>query len=177
MYLVDDYANTNCNSLKSWGNNQGITDVTCFSNSAIKMSDYGSNGMPKVVVVGDASHTVYYNANNSVNGTALQSAINTAIAATLTGMDKSREPFSATEFFPNPSNESSSLAFDLQNPSSISLKVISNMGEVVQELSYMNLPQGRNQVEINTSGLSNGIYFVSISDGLRSKTIKIAVNH
>lgn len=177
MYLVDDYANTSCSSLKSWGNNQGMTDVTCFSNSAIKMSDYGSSGMPKVVVVGDASHTVFYNANNSVNGTALQTAIGAAIAATLTGMDESKDTFAETEFYPNPSTESSSLKFELESSSTVSLKILSNLGEMVQELSYPNLPQGSNLIEINTSGLSNGIYFIKISDGTLTKTIKVVINH
>ena len=113
MYMVDDYANTNCNSLNSWANNNNINPASVFSNAAIKMSDYGSPGMPKVVVVGDVNHAVFYNANNSVNATALQEAINTAITSTTTGVAVDKAAFSSVEFFPNPSSTSSSIVFSL----------------------------------------------------------------
>ena len=111
--MVDDYANTNCNSLNNWANNNNINPASVFSNAAIKMSDYGSPGMPKVVVVGDVNHAVFYNANNSVNATALQEAINTAITSTTTGVAEDKAAFSSVEFFPNPSSTSSSIVFSL----------------------------------------------------------------
>ena len=53
MYMCDDYANTTCTSLDSWRNNNGITSATLFSDAAINMADYGGNGMPKIVVIGE----------------------------------------------------------------------------------------------------------------------------
>ena len=82
MYLCDDYGNTTCASLNSWANNIGVTNTIRFSNSAIDMMDYGSTGMPKIVVVGGSNHTVYYNSNNTVDATNLQNAINSALLAT-----------------------------------------------------------------------------------------------
>jgi hypothetical protein len=81
FYLCDDYGNTSCSSLNSWATTLGLTNYTSFSNSAIKMSDYGSTGMPKIVVLsGGSSHVVYYNQNNSLSSTAFNNAIKNAIA-------------------------------------------------------------------------------------------------
>jgi hypothetical protein len=177
MYLVDDFANTNCTSLNSWANGNNINNATLFSNSAIDMMDYGSTGMPKVVVVGDVNHQVFYNANNSVNATALQSAINTAINATTTGMFEDKSEFSSVSFFPNPSNTSSSVTFALKETSNIQVEIHNQTGQLVSAQSFTNLQAGENKIELNTAVLSNGLYFLKLSDGARSKTIKVAVIH
>ncbi|HRD39909.1 MAG TPA: hypothetical protein PLC65_14870, partial [Bacteroidia bacterium] len=69
FYLVDDYANTSCPTLTSWALTNGMPNAIVFSNSAIDMYDYGSTGMPKIVVIGGANHQVFDNQNNSLNVT------------------------------------------------------------------------------------------------------------
>src|SRR5262245_353846 len=54
FYLIDDYANTTCTSLNSWGTSIGAPPSSSslrFSNAAIDMTNYGATGMPKIVVV------------------------------------------------------------------------------------------------------------------------------
>jgi len=177
MYLCDDYANTNCTSLTSWANSHGITDATLFSSSDIKMEDYGSPGMPKVVVVGDVNHAVFYNANNSVNATALQDAINTAIASIATGIKEEQSTFSAVQLFPNPSNTFSTIFFTLKKSSDVKIEVYSQLGNKVSEKLYSQLSQGKNNIDISTAGLSNGVYFVKLNEGTQSKMIKLTVSH
>src|SRR6187455_3648496 len=78
LYMADDVANSSCASINNWANGNGAPQNAYslrFSNADIDMSDYGSAGMPKIVVLGGTSHTVFYNVNNAVNATALQSAI------------------------------------------------------------------------------------------------------
>jgi hypothetical protein len=177
MYLVDDYANTNCNSINSWANSNGILPAAMFSNSSIKMEDYGSAGMPKIVVVGDVNHAVFYNANNSINATQLQNAINAAINATITGISDNVGAFSNFGFFPNPSNTSSTVVFSLEKPSDITVTIHDQLGHEISETSFAGLPQGENTIEISTAGLSNGVYFIRLTEGTRSRMIKIAVAH
>ena len=40
FYMVDDYANTTCNSLQTWASTYSMGSCTMFSNQAISMSDY-----------------------------------------------------------------------------------------------------------------------------------------
>jgi hypothetical protein len=175
MYLCDDFANTNCTSLNSWASNIGISKVTFFSNTAIDMMDYGSPGMPKVVVVADVSHAVFYNANDMVNATALQDAINTAIVATTTGIIQDPEAFGKLRFFPNPAYGSSFLSFLLDQTSDITIEIYDPTGKKLAETSYPGLPIGKHSIGISTTGLINGIYFIKLTDGVRSNVMKIAV--
>jgi len=68
FYLVDDYADTSCDNLSGWANFYGLGNTTKFSDPTIKMSDYGVDGMPKIVVLGGANHQVYFNKNKSSEG-------------------------------------------------------------------------------------------------------------
>jgi len=68
MYIADDYANTVCSTVVGWSNFYGMTNSTKFSDPAITMSDYGVDGMPKIVVLGGSNHKVYYNENSSSAG-------------------------------------------------------------------------------------------------------------
>lgn len=175
MYMADDFANTNCNSLTNWAVNNGITNATYFSNSAIDMFDYGTPGMPKVVVVGDVNHAVFFNANDVVNGNALQTAINTAITATLTGIDESADPFGTTNLYPNPAGNMTSLSFTLKDAKAMMVDIYNATGEKVKELVYASLTKGLNTIEISTEGFDNGLYFVKLSDGAVSTMVKLTV--
>ena len=68
FYLVDDYANTTCPNLAGWADFYGLGNAKKFSDTSIKMSDYGVDGMPKIVVLGGANHQVYFNKNSSAEG-------------------------------------------------------------------------------------------------------------
>lgn len=76
-YIVDDYANTSCSNIEAWASWYGLSSVTKFSDANIKMSDYGVDGMPKIVAFAGTNHQVYFNKNSSTTG--LTDAINQAL--------------------------------------------------------------------------------------------------
>lgn len=79
FYLTDDYANTSCSNISNWGTSNNMEHHTAFSSTAINMSDYGTDGMPKVVVLAGAEHRILYNENNgSITYDGVESAINSA---------------------------------------------------------------------------------------------------
>jgi len=80
FYMADDYANTTCSSLISWGNSNNMPNSTFFSSPDVNMNGYGVSGMPKVVVLGRSQHTIFYNQNNT-NPTfsGVQNAIDSAL--------------------------------------------------------------------------------------------------
>ena len=84
FYLVDDYANTPCNSLTAWGNSNSMPNAIKFSNAAINAANYGTVGMPKIVVIGGTNHTVFYNENDGANVNGIKPAINLALATAIT---------------------------------------------------------------------------------------------
>lgn len=178
-YCVDDVANTNCTTLSNWCSSNGVTNTTAkFSNSAINMTNYGTAGMPKVVVIGGGtSHTVYYNQNNNtVSQSGVQGAINNALSAITTDVKEiENSDFVSANIYPNPSNLSCSLSFNLVKESKVKIEIQNVLGQKISDAFSGDLKKGENTLTINTSELSNGNYFINISNDGTSKKIKMIV--
>ncbi len=178
FYCVDDYANTSCGTLSSWCTANGVINTTAkFSNAAINMSNYGTAGMPKVVVLGGSAHTVYYNQNNAaITTSGITNAINSALSAIAAGVEENSNPvFNSMNVFPNPSNNLSKVNFTLSKESKVVIEVQNQLGQKVTTAFNGDLQKGENTVTINTSELSPGNYLINVSDGDVSKKLKLVV--
>lgn len=179
MYVCDDYANTNCESLTGWVDNNGMPKTTKFSNSSIKMSDYGSDGMPKIIVVGGKDHNVYYDELNSdaANITKLQAAINAAIAAT-TEVKVTSQFVSSVIINPNPADINSTISVNLKNACDVTIEVYNSQGQkVFTVIENEKFSQGANDVNLNTGNFETGIYQIKVITESGFKIIKLAVLH
>ncbi|MFZ4402235.1 MAG: T9SS type A sorting domain-containing protein [Bacteroidales bacterium] len=177
FFLCDDYGDTPCTSIDSWANTNGIpasANSLRFSNSVINMTNYGTVGMPKIIAVGGSNHKILYNANGSVSGTALQTAINDALNAN--GIVETDILTSSINLFPNPVADLLNLSFTLQQSTDVSIEVFDNIGQKVYE-KKAKYATGLNKTDINTAKFANGNYFVKISNTDRSRTLQFNVSH
>lgn len=175
FYCADDVANTSCSTLSSWCSTNGMSTATKFSNSAVNMSNYGTAGMPKVVVLGGTSHTVYYNQNDgAITQSGIQTAINTALAVNTLGVNEN-SVFASANVYPNPANNACSLSFNLSKDSKVNIEVQNQLGQKVSIVFNGDLQKGENTLNINTSKLSSGNYFINFSDGETSKKAKLII--
>jgi len=161
MYVVDDYANTSCVSLTSWANSIGLANTTKFSNPAIQMTDYGSDGMPKIVVLGGSAHTVFYNVNNTVSGSALQAAINAAIS--VTGIAETNGQDVALTITPNPVSQTAMVRYSIKESSSVSIELFNLSGDRVYSSLPGTLAAGDHEVLLDVSGLAAGEYVLRLT--------------
>jgi hypothetical protein len=176
LYVVDDYANTNCTSLGSWCTNNGIT-ATTFSNAAIDMLDYNSTpGMPKIVVLGGTSHSVYFNAVNAAAGdpVAIQSAIDSAL---VTGVNETQQAFEQVNLFPNPAGDLSLLSFTVSKPAESTIDIYDQLGQRVSNVYSGTLLPGEHSIPLNIGDLAAGIYFVQINDAENCSMVRLVVVH
>lgn len=173
MYICDDYANTTCTSLNTWKDNNGLTSATSFSDASVNMADYGGNGMPKIVVIGGGAHTVFYTANDVVDATALQNAIDDAID--VAGISEQNKLASSLSVSPNPSSDQAKLKFNLAGNSNISIQLFNLQGKLVQKVFSGNLSNGENLIEMNTLKIAPGTYLVKLSNGSKSDFINLVV--
>lgn len=179
FYLIDDYGDTPCSSIDSWGNTNHIISATYsfrFSNPAINMADYGSTGMPKIVVLGGTSHTIFYNVNNTVNSTDLQTAIDSALAAT-SGVENINSEFFNISLSPIPTVNQTILSVNIKTNSKVKVELYNIVGIKVSEIFNNQLKSGSNKININTSDLNHGIYFIKVSVADKVKTIKLIVSN
>lgn len=178
FYLADDVANTSCSSLTSWGNTNKITNVPVFSDAAVRMKDYGASGMPKIVVLAGKTHSVLFNQNNGVDATKLGGAIDKGLdfSTGLTDNTTGVNSFNLS-LFPNPiSNNSTTLNYVLTKSSDVTIDVYNALGEKTQISQFQNQAIGKQQSVLNLELLNNGIYFIKVSTGLHSETLKFIIN-
>ena len=165
FYMADDYANTTCSSLMSWGNTNNMPNSTFFSSSDVNMSGYGIAGMPKVVVLGGSDHTIFYNQNDShitFNGT--QTAISDALSAPLAVNDQQNSKFGLISF-PNPTqNGKLNVSYRVNNIENINFDIINVLGETVHSFDNQ-IPNiiGQDNITFDISKLTKGTYFLRFS--------------
>lgn len=176
LYIADDYGNTSCLTINGWANSVNIPQNAHslrFSNAAIDMTDYGTTGMPKVIVIGGSSHTVFYNANNTVNAAAMQNAIDMAITAT--GINENTASLNNLNVFPNPSDKSSEIQFHLAKSSSVSIELFNLEGKKLNQLFSGEMAAGENKVGVSTSELAVGMYLVKLNYDGKSRFVNLVV--
>lgn len=87
---------------------------------------------------------------------------------------KTKEPF-LHQNFPNPFNNSTSLAFDLNKRMVIDIKVFNIIGEIVYTHGNLEYEAGRHRITLDLSGFQSGVYFVQIHNNLFSQIKKITL--
>ena len=184
FYMADDETNTTCQDLSAWGVTNNMPTATFFSaygaNSAdtVSMSDYGSPGMPKVVVLGGTDHTVYYNENFSQpTFDGVQAAIINALSAPLIIEQSLADKFK-TSSFPNPVNNVLNITYSRAQASSINFSIVDVLGKVVLSIEdNSSYSTGEKIKYINVSSLNNGNYFLKISSEIVTESLPFVVSH
>jgi hypothetical protein len=82
-----------------------------------------------------------------------------------------------TTLTPNPANDRSFIRINPQIAEQISIVVYDVSGKTVINPAYKNLKAGNQLIELNTSSLINGVYFVQIKAGHTTSTLKLLVLH
>ncbi len=172
-YMADDYANTSCSSLKSWGGIIGPSIDAIFSDAAIKMTDYGTNGMPKIVVMGGTGHQIYYNENDAAsnNETAIRDAITTALGPTK--IERIKNNLTGFKVHPNPSSGPTFISYNLQEKMDMNIGIYNMLGKQIYAAQLGVQSPGSHKYELNTINYPDGIYLVKINE----KTFKLKVSH
>lgn len=174
FYMADDYANTNCASVSGWGTNYIGPEIDAtFSDASIKMTDYGTNGMPKIVVLGTNGHNVLYNANDAASGNSdgIKDAINQALL--MTKVEKNLQVLDFLKTHPNPASKSTIISYGLQKETEVKIIVYNILGAQVGFFDKGIQNAGEHQLVFDTSTLDSGIYFINFN----GKTLKLMVSN
>ena len=173
FYLVDDIGDATCTSLTSWGKNNGLRDVVAFSDTSIRMTDYGIEAMPKVVVLGGASHQVFLVADFEVDPVVLQESIDAALITA--GIPEETNNDSWAKIFPNPANDKLILTIHTENPIPVKADVFSIQGEKMETI-FNGIPShGELNISVDLSEYLPGVYFIRLGDAEKTCTIKFTV--
>ena len=173
FYLVDDYANTACPTLVNWGISNSMSTNTAFSSSSISMSDYGSSGMPKVVVLGNANHSVFYNENDDkITFNGVQNAINNALLPV--GVDDEIKSHINISVFPNPVKNILNVSCTSFESDNLTFDIVNILGKSIYS-STKKLSSSSNSFtkKIDVSQFDTGIYFLNVNSDFSYQSKKI----
>jgi hypothetical protein len=81
------------------------------------------------------------------------------------------------DIYPNPASSSTTIHLNLETSNTVAYSVKNSMGQIVSNFAKQNLNAGSNKIEVNTSNLADGIYFVSLQVGNRNINTRILVQH
>jgi hypothetical protein len=174
-YLCDDLANTSCTSLNSWAKGNHITPRVAFSDTAIKMLDYGTQAMPKVVVLGGGNHHIFRIFDAVLEAADLQASIDAAL--TTAGIPENTKGNSWALICPNPANDGAVLTISTEKPIHVKAELFNILSRKIETLYDGTHLQGESKTSIDLSQYIAGVYFIRVSDSGNTRIIKLTVNH
>jgi len=83
--------------------------------------------------------------------------------------------FSVSQNNPNPAKNNTEIAVKLTENSNVSVVITNLMGQRVMEINKGMLTSGKHNISINTSNLSSGIYFYTVTANNNSVTKKMVI--
>lgn len=139
-----------------------------------------SNGMNTSVTNNSLTLTdgqVYYFSVKAVNGAGLTSAITTSDGQRYLDVTGITENVIASSFqvLPNPVSDKARVTFGLKEAGPVTLEMLDMTGRRVQLIMEENLPSGSHSIEINTTNISQGTYFLRLNSSGESLNIKVTV--
>lgn len=149
----------------SWSGSAGVT----ISNSTAVN--------PSFTISTTGTHTVTLWVTDA-NGT--QSVVSSIVSTTCTsaGIQNVNNSIGFVSLYPNPSNEVVEISIVTQNATSLTMSITDITGKVIAvPVEDHELALGNNKISFNTNNLSNGVYFVTLTNGVSKETVKLIVNH
>lgn len=89
--------------------------------------------------------------------------------------DQTSQSINFVNIYPNPMPEQGVVVFTTTQPNAVNIDVLNALGQVVKSDNLDVLNAGEHKYELDSSNLTNGIYFVTIKVGETSITKKISV--
>jgi len=170
FYIADDYANTSCQILNNFANSYNMTISTIFSNANITMSDYGVDGMPKVVVLAGSNHLVYLNKNDDkITYLNVHTAISQAISDGLSSIQNPKENPFTIKVFPNPVKNNLTVSYTSKGNEEIKIEIIDLLGKSMILKNNLISLEGSYSETLDLSSFKGGMYFIKISSSTQEQ--------
>ena len=122
----------------------------------------------KRATTGSVSDSIKFNSSNLVQQAIVLTGKNTTSVVEVNAV-------SALKLYPNPASSQVAVEFELNENSQVTIAIVDLTGKIVGTTLSNQFNKGFNSVEIPTSDLLNGFYFVNIVSEKGAKTAKLSV--
>lgn len=103
-----------------------------------------------------------------------QSELNSGSIWDNTGLRKNKKAFSAG-IYPNPASKEATISIDLEKSQNISISLFDMIGHKVATIAQDQYSSGKNEIKYDVSSIPHGMYFVQLTDGINSSSLKMVV--
>lgn len=103
-------------------------------------------------------------------------AFNLVKAAVATDISKADLSINEVSLYPNPTNSNTTIEFNLNKAETVTVNVLSVLGQVVYTKTLTNLSAGTQTIDLNSENWANGIYNVTIATSNGNVSRKLEVN-
>ncbi|MAZ96135.1 MAG: hypothetical protein CMP53_01280 [Flavobacteriales bacterium] len=145
---------------------------THYANSTISVNQSPAQGSFDFWV-GTSNMDVIVWLQDNTSGEVLQSAFG---KYTTSGVDEMDDVAKFIAVYPNPADDIAGVELDLIDRSDVTLNLVNSLGQTVYT-SAKTLDAGVQKIEVPTSILSAGLYFVNVNVNGISKTLRLNVAH
>ena len=94
------------------------------------------------------------------------------ISSTPLGIDQNQEVINSLSVFPNPASQSATISYHVGSRQNVELAIYDMLGNKVMPIVSQTQEQGDYNFTVNKQNLSNGLYFIRLSVGDKSSTVK-----
>jgi len=116
----------------------------------------------------------YYNANTGERQ--VLNTVEVKLNELVTSINEIKKNVSSLNIYPNPTADITNIKFDLSNSNVVSVVVRDITGKEVLSQTFGTMAAGQQNITVDASNLSNGIYFATVQIGEEFVTRKITVN-
>ncbi len=81
----------------------------------------------------------------------------------------------AASVYPNPVSKTATISFSLEKSKNVTISLFDMIGNKVATIAHDHFVTGKNEINYDASALPRGMYFIQISDGNRSSSLKMIV--
>jgi Secretion system C-terminal sorting domain len=132
--------------------------------------------MPKIVVLAGINHQVIFTQDDSLDVTAMQSAINNFLNPTV--VPQTLMAANAISLFPNPAQNQINISYNLPCSDNLTIDVLNAIGKTVKTITFYNVVAGQHSFNIVfNQELPGGIYFARINHGIKTDILKFTIVH
>lgn len=99
------------------------------------------------------------------------------ISSLTTGVIENNAFASSVSLYPNPAKNEATIKLSLEKNEKVEVAIFDVLGRSVGSIIEKELEKGHQEFQINTTNLSNGVYFVQLNSGNKTAKIELIVAH
>jgi flagellar hook assembly protein FlgD len=92
-----------------------------------------------------------------------------------TGLKHDKKNAFAASVYPNPVSKNTTISLDLEKSQNVTISLFDMIGHKVTTIAREQYSAGINEIKYDASSLPKGMYFIQITDGNNSSSIKMVV--